>query len=204
MQMVSKHSNKAVKNKKLQSDLSLFLVLSLIIIYFSGCSTTRRNNVLSFFFDGVPEPTEELTYYSGDSLNRGDSANSAGMIAPEIVPQFVYHVPVKEKQCDACHDHTTMGKLTMPQPDLCYQCHDNFSEIFRSLHGPVAGGYCTACHDPHMSAADSLLVRTGQSLCLFCHNSTQVLINEVHQDISDTECTICHNPHGGDDRFMLR
>jgi predicted CXXCH cytochrome family protein len=202
--MAVKIINTEIKYKRPKSDLMLLFVILLTIIFVSACSTTRHHNVLSFFFDGVPSPAEEIAFNPGDSLSPGDSTHTTGNVIPAIESQFVYHTPVKEKQCDACHDHNTMGTLILPQPEVCYQCHADFNKVFQSLHGPVAGGYCTACHDPHMSTADSLLLRTGQSLCLYCHNSIQVLSKDVHTDIGDAECTMCHNPHGGDDRYMLR
>ena len=102
-----------------------------------------------------------------------------------------------------CHDENSMSELIMKEPDLCYICHEDFSEIFNSVHGPVSGGYCTSCHDAHMSKEIKLLKRTGQQICLFCHDSGAVFKNEVHEDIDDSECTLCHNPHGGEDRFIL-
>jgi predicted CXXCH cytochrome family protein len=202
--MVFKKSNTLIKNKRSKSDHLLPLVLLLTIMYFAGCTTTRRHHVLSFIFDGVPNPAEELAFHRGDTLSSSDAAHATENNDTIIAVQFVYHAPVKDKQCDACHDHNTMGNLTMPQPEVCYQCHEDFSITLKSLHGPVASGYCTACHDPHMAKEDDLLLRAGQSLCLYCHNSTLVLNNEVHKDIGGANCTECHNPHGGEDRYMLR
>ncbi len=202
--MMINMTNTGKKTGRSISVLVILLSIFLVIPYLTGCSSTRRHHVLNFFFDGVPGPNEDLAFNpASDTLIVADSSDIAGIQNPEV-QLLVYHVPAKEKQCDACHDHNTMGKLTMPQPEVCYQCHDDFSGIFQSLHGPVAGGYCTACHDPHMSAAAKLLIRTGQSLCLHCHQQDQVLSNEVHKEIDNAECTTCHNPHGGDDRYMLR
>jgi predicted CXXCH cytochrome family protein len=97
-----------------------------------------------------------------------------------------------------------MGKLIKNLPELCYQCHEDFSTRFKVLHGPVAGGQCSVCHSPHMSLNADLLVRTGQSQCLHCHESGEIFKTAVHQDNKETNCTECHNPHGGEDRNILR
>ena len=71
------------------------------------------------------------------------------------------------------------------------------------MHGPAAGGYCTECHNPHMSKSKKLLIRNGQDLCLECHAPKSDLSAESHKDIEDSECILCHNPHGGKDRKIL-
>ena len=40
-----------------------FLFMALSLLYFYGCSTTHNYKVLSFFFDGVPNPNKELANY---------------------------------------------------------------------------------------------------------------------------------------------
>ncbi|MFZ4399136.1 MAG: cytochrome c3 family protein [Bacteroidales bacterium] len=115
-----------------------------------------------------------------------------------------FHLPYQDKTCESCHDQNKMGKLNQEMPELCYQCHDNFSYKYKVLHGPVGGGQCTACHSPHSSVNSNLLLRKGQELCLYCHISKQIMETETHRDIGETDCTDCHNPHGGEDRYVLR
>ena len=170
----------------------------IITSLFIACSPEISYKVLSFLFDGVPDPDENEIVAVNDSLSQIDS------IATErvIKPQFVLHPPYKERACTNCHDRSTMGKLLKPQPELCYQCHEDFNETYGFLHGPVAGGYCTACHNPHMAKFEKLLLRQGKQLCLHCHNSARILKNEFHIDLKDTNCIRCHNPHGGENRYM--
>jgi predicted CXXCH cytochrome family protein len=177
--------------------------ITLVIVFF-GCSPVPRHQVLTFFFDGVPEPAGKTTDTPIDSLGKPDPASKIGMLTSVAKPKVNYHEPYKEKQCASCHDQTAMGKFLKPQPMLCYQCHDDFSGKYKVVHGPVGGGYCTACHEPHTSVNTKLLKRLSQQMCLYCHNSSLVLKNEVHADIGDANCTDCHNPHGGDDRTMLK
>ena len=141
-----------------------------------------------------------------DFANSADSTILADSSASPLIPiiaetTFNFHEPYASKECDICHDKTAMGQLTDSQPDLCYMCHSDFTQEFNFLHGPVAGGYCTACHNPHMSKSKSLLIRTGQELCLYCHDSNQIYKNENHEGIEDYNCTECHNPHGGDNKY---
>jgi predicted CXXCH cytochrome family protein len=179
------------------------LMMIIILINLSGCSTTHRYKTLSFFFDGVPNPDKGIAIQSSDSLIRKDTTATAQNSLGKIIPQMYFHPPYKEKECSICHDQTRMGKYTKPQPELCYQCHDDFGTKFKVLHGPVGGGQCVICHSPHQSMNANLLLRQGQAICLYCHNSEQVMAAEQHQDIKDASCMDCHNPHGGDDKFIL-
>lgn len=181
---------------------ALFIIA--LSVYFSGCSSAKHYKVLSFFFDGVPNPAEVAAIHKLDSISRKDSASLANALKVENLPKGSIHPPYQEKDCASCHDQSSMGKFTEMQPMLCYQCHEDFSTKYKALHGPVGGGQCTACHSPHLSENVSLLKRTNQSLCLYCHDQKQVLAFEPHQDIGDTSCTECHNPHGGDDKYILR
>lgn len=183
--------------------LSCLITVILLICLF-GCSSTHRYKTLSFFFDGVPKPDNEIAVHKLDSLTIADSTVIAQNSTPVTKPLINFHPPYKEKECASCHDQSSMGKLNKTQPELCYQCHDDFSTKYKKLHGPVAGGQCTMCHSPHMSKNENLLLRIGQDLCFHCHNSEQILAEEQHKDIQDASCTECHNPHGGDDKNILR
>lgn len=183
--------------------VSIFL-MGLLLIYLSGCSTAHHYKLLTFFFDGVPNPEKVVMVASNDSLGRQDSVALA-LNSPEGKgPRMNYHPPYKDKDCASCHDESKTGNLVKPLPDLCYQCHEDFAKKYRVLHGPVGGGQCTACHSPHLSANATLLTRTAQNLCLYCHESGRVMKSEAHSGIKDVDCTECHNPHGGEDRYVLR
>ena len=176
---------------------------TIIASLFIGCSPEFHYKVLSFFFDGVPDPNKTEITVTNDSLIQIDSTRIKEISGRVLKPQFIIHPPYREKECAGCHDQNSMGKLLLPQPGLCYQCHEDFNETYSLLHGPVAGGYCTSCHSPHMAKLEKLLLRSGQQLCLHCHNSARIFKNEIHEDIEDTNCTECHNPHGGEDRYIL-
>ncbi|MFC1733804.1 cytochrome c3 family protein [candidate division KSB1 bacterium] len=177
------------------------LILIITIAIISACSPKSNYKVLSVFFDGVPNPS------TADSIARIDSINQTIELSLQSIEkaksQFVFHPPYLEKYCASCHDQSYMGQFLETMPGLCYQCHENFGDLYKVMHGPVDAGFCSECHNPHMSKNESLLLRTGQELCLYCHSHADVFKNEVHADIENTDCTECHNPHGGDDRFIF-
>ncbi|MFZ4521378.1 MAG: cytochrome c3 family protein [Bacteroidales bacterium] len=179
-----------------------FLVL-LLMVYVYGCSPVKHHKTLAFFFDGVPSPQANDDFASRDSVKKPDSITGKSL-QKAGKPQPNYHKPYKEKHCDACHDQGTMGKFVIEQPMLCYQCHADFSKKYKVVHGPVAGGFCTLCHEPHSSVNRKLLKRVDQQLCFYCHTADIVLNTKAHANIADTSCTDCHNPHGGNDRTFLK
>jgi len=196
--------DKSIKKKQKGIKMHLLQVLMvLVLLYLSGCSTTNNYKFLSFFFDGVPDPANSATTQVSDSLNNPDSLVLA-LNQVKAAPQMQMHSPYQDKKCNSCHDQNTMGKLIKSMPGLCYQCHEDFNTRYKVVHGPVEGGQCSVCHSPHMSLNADLLLRTGQSQCLHCHESAGITQNIAHRDINDRSCTECHNPHGGDDRNFLR
>jgi predicted CXXCH cytochrome family protein len=179
------------------------IILLLVFFVLVACSSKRSIRVISFFFDGIPVKDSALVV--NNSQSNTDTSNT-DILRPDPIDSysgFTVHYPYKEKDCFSCHDEKSKSELILPQPELCYTCHEDFSTKYKYVHGPVASGYCTICHNSHMSKEKKLLIRTGQQICLFCHESAPLFKSETHKDILDTECTLCHNPHGGEDRFVL-
>lgn len=180
--------------------------ISLIIstLYLFSCNPQTKYDVLHYVFDGVPNPEVE------DSLALVDSLKLIASTNPEIMAfnleskTMNFHPPYQEKQCDMCHSMSSFGKLAQEQPDLCYNCHVSFSDKYDFVHGPVEGGFCSACHDPHKSEEENLLINKGQDICFKCHEKELIIEKETHEGIEETFCTECHNPHGGEDRFIFR
>ncbi|WP_289053996.1 cytochrome c3 family protein [Carboxylicivirga marina] len=167
-----------------------------------GCSPENKYKVLSTFFDGVPVPTTGVIKRV-DTVH-GPSYNELFLNQKRLENmELKRHAPYDAKECNMCHIPNSMGKLIMEQPNLCYQCHENYNDRYKYIHGPVAAGYCNSCHDPHQSRLNNLNTRDGQDLCMYCHIEKDVFGNENHSDIVDFHCTECHNPHGGEERFMF-
>ena len=179
-------------------------LMGLVIVLLSQCSPYAGKNMLNFLFDGVPETDTvqakltDLEGTSTDSLGRPEV-----LLALEKPNRFV-HYPYEEGECASCHNELSLGTMLEAQPGLCYICHEDLSTVYSYLHGPVAGGYCTSCHDPHISESGKLLRMTGDDLCLFCHSKESVSKNEMHLDLEGMLCMDCHNPHGGEDKYLFQ
>lgn len=184
-------------------NIASVLLIILAMGLLDQCAPRTGRSLLTIFFDGVPvADSAEMDPVGADSLLT-DSVGHVVEAAAEREDAMLAHYPYEERECAACHDQRSLGDMVEPEPGLCYVCHEDFGDAYAYLHGPVAGGYCTACHDPHMSENEKLLRHTGEQLCLYCHQSEDVLQNEMHQDLEGMACTDCHNPHGGEDRFIF-
>jgi predicted CXXCH cytochrome family protein len=161
----------------------------------SGCSATKRYRVLSFFFDGVPEPGKAAS----DPVARDPRKRNAA--TPVTVRKFWEHGPYAAKLCDACHSRAT-NRLLMSADKLCLKCH-TLDLRERYVHGPVAAGACRVCHEPHRSFYPFLLVAEPKDLCITCHDQKTMPKWEAHKG-RDRQCTKCHDAHGSDYEFLLR
>lgn len=182
----------------LKKIISLFFISG--IAFLEGCSPSGRYKVLSFFFDGVPNPTaisEQPVQAAADTTLNQISAREGA------IPEIFSHTPYKEKKCESCHSKNSSNELIKTLPGLCISCHRDFESKYKVLHGPVASGYCLECHTPHTSGNAGLLIRKGQNLCLNCHNSKAIFKNKIHEGTGKRNCGECHNPHGGEDQFLL-
>ena len=93
------------------------------------------------------------------------------------------------------------------QLEACQQCHD-LSDALKAdhPHQPVVSGECTACHNPHVSRFDSLLLDQPGPLCGQCHTDVAEELERpvVHQPVAEGRCAQCHQPHGNDRSGLLR
>ena len=182
--------------------IGVFTMVGIILL--SQCSPYAGKSVLHVFFDGVPEAD---TTQAINEKREGVPADSSDYVEGALAsaePEGMIHYPYEERECASCHDEQSLGSMVETQPGLCYICHEDLAERYTYLHGPVAGGYCTACHDPHRSENEKLLRMTGEELCFHCHEAERVLGNEMHADLDGMLCTDCHNPHGGEDKFIFQ
>lgn len=181
------------------------LGLSTIILVFGvvllSCTPQKRYSVLSFFFDGVPDPEG----YINDSTNGFDERKTTSFnlaITSENRNITYFHVPYKEQQCNECHSDINFTELKSDMPSLCYQCHTNYSEKYVDLHGPVEGGFCTSCHNPHKANQKSFLRKNINDICYQCHDKDLITSLDYHSVVEGFTCVECHDPHGGGSMFL--
>jgi predicted CXXCH cytochrome family protein len=163
-----------------------------------SCQEQRDYKVLSFFFDGVPDP-------NAPPPAQATAVRFSAARPLELTPSRAYqHKPFALGQCSQCHqaDRKQLNKLS--SVDLCVKCHTNTTHEFAVMHGPVAQSLCLWCHDPHESDQPHLLKSVGSDLCLQCHDRELLPPqNPAHQ--SETAvCLDCHLGHGGRDHDLLR
>lgn len=184
--------------------ISYIISLCLATMLIFSCSPKIGRNLLSFLFDGVPPTTQDSLSAAGHLPDLALSVSLPAMPGDSLRDNTCYHYPYKENYCASCHDENSKSEMIMPEPDLCYACHEDYSTVYTVVHGPAAGGYCTSCHHPHMSEEPKLLLRKGTTLCLYCHDSGLIARNPAHDEATIMNCTDCHNPHGGSDRYLIR
>ena len=172
---------------------------ALCILVLANCNPDSRRRVLSTFFDGVPPAAADSIMAAGIIPADSNMAVAAVTSPQPVVTVRNLHAPFRERSCTGCHERAFSNSLKTPTPQLCYGCHEDFRQEFAFLHGPVAGGYCTQCHNPHQSSNPKLLVMKEDQLCFHCHQPADVYQNEEHEEIEPSECLDCHNPHGGQD-----
>ena len=142
-----------------------------------NCST--KDKLLHFFFDGVPGPDGKPAPEEGeDSQQEYDpetqhprkdlqQPSDLGMKQPAPKPMSV-HPPYSQGECSRCHE--SGPQLKVPQPSLCFQCHENFLDRVKFKHTAAESGQCATCHNPHESQNEKLLQHLGRAMCLECHD----------------------------------
>ena len=175
-----------------------------------SCKPRLSYSVLSFFFDGVPVPeaeTEVKKTVQGDSVEQlvlFDSPIRAYRASSVTTVELTQHPDYQKKACEKCHEIDHSYRLKDRQPQLCYQCHTPFESKYNKLHGPVAAGFCLACHEPHTSKSKALAKLPLRQICLHCHDAGDMNKNEAHQKANAGNCIQCHDAHGGDTSDFLK
>ncbi len=169
-----------------------------------ACSSSRtRHDVLSFFFDGVPDPNAEVMAGGGGEDERLDVVEE---------PQPSFHQPVVDSRCNACHGDGTGiegrrsfrgGSWDAVQKawEACDTCHSDPEEVRPEslviadeayLHGPVALRDCQRCHHAHQSRYPSLLrTERAETICVTCHAGFGLR----EGGMAAMDCSECHDPH---------
>lgn len=158
-----------------------------------GCASEKqRFQVLSFFFDGVPNP--DAPKVDANSTRRTTSSGR----------QVFLHQPYMDNKCDACHQNTAdIFAKAQVRRDVCFDCHADVFSKHKVLHGPVANSLCLQCHSPHQSTQDHLLKSPAPAVCTQCHDPAQLSAMPPEHLNPKADCLSCHSGHGGDDRAFL-
>jgi predicted CXXCH cytochrome family protein len=134
---------------------------------------------------------------------------------PSIPKEMSYrlyrsHGIVTKNDCKFCHENAPVSyRIDDDNSLLCNKCHST-KKKGRHVHGPVAVGSCTTCHDPHGQTNPFLLVKTGEDLCFQCHTAADALKHLLVQGAGDKSflrekgCGFCHDPHNAEKKFLLR
>lgn len=166
-----------------------------------ACTAQSRYRVLSFFFDGVPEPGS-----AGKPSRIGEMEEGSRELRPARERGRIMHAhpPYEDGLCRECHnpDNGLLHKTV--EGGLCQMCHPDVPSEVGFLHGPVAINDCLECHDPHQTEHRPLLRAAPGVICFRCHKRTDLTEGGHHEEVEGVVCTECHHPHGGDDRFFLR
>jgi len=189
-------------NKNIRYILCKSLLFSFIFFLLTGCSSSNNYQTLSFFFDGVPNPTLNKGY-KDTTKTETESFKVRNLKMDKETEKYI-HKGYKKNECGSCHNVDHAYRLIERQPKLCYKCHNSFKDQYKYLHGPVAAGYCTACHHPHQSSNKHLLIIEIEKLCVHCHEPGDVSKNPSHKDLGNVNCVSCHNSHGGETFDMLK
>lgn len=173
-----------------------------------GCNEQRRYEVLSFFFDGVPQPggtsADQQEYIEGPwgiRLRADDpraeelrarfaarelSGGAAAGRDEQPTVEFL-HTPYEDRLCNGCH--VVAESFAIPTSDIetCRDCHAQHVKFEPTdwVHGPVASGQCMTCHEPHKSRYRGLLVNRQPDLCFECHDAQGTLQQPYHAQILD-------------------
>ena len=128
----------------------------------------------------------------------------------EILAVSVPHPPAAD-DCLTCHsfdrsEGQTTVELMETGAALCLACHDDYAGAAEGAvavpHAPVIDD-CAACHDPHGTEFDALLVAAPGGICLECHDAEDT--DEQHPiPVSRADCRSCHEAHGSENPHMLR
>lgn len=176
---------------------TIVLTVLMAAALLAGCEPNTRYKVLSFFFDGVPNP-EDIK--AAEMKKKADEERKAR--GGTGVKTAYKHGPYAAKMCEGCHVKGGSNRLVAPLDQLCYTCHQFITDK-KWVHGPFAAGDCTVCHDPHSSKYKFLLTSEPARLCFNCHDEKAITESEMHKG-TDMQCVSCHDPHLSDQQYMLK
>lgn len=173
------------------------LILGSILIL-AGCGTPRgRYRVLSYFFDGVPNPDAPKVV---KTINL--TSVDLGKPAVAVVSR---HKPFVEGKCDSCHRSDSGMMIEFADAYKgCAKCHSTVAFKYPRMHGPVATAACQWCHTPHESYEPALLKGPAIKVCTQCHDQQLLGPKPAQHTDGSTSCITCHHGHGGPEAYFLK
>lgn len=174
--------------------LGWFVLGGILILIQPSCNSQKNYKVLSFFFDGVPDPNAPI-------VAEGSELDATGN-APKMLA--IVHKPYAEGKCNECHagDTSRFESFQRLQSDVCMKCHATVINQYPVMHGPVSAGECLLCHNPHESSVKGMLNDDAPAVCTQCHVSEFLPQDREHQDTT-RNCLNCHVAHGGEKHGLL-
>ncbi len=138
----------------------------------------------------------------GKNVIRVVAGKNSASVAVVVEAKGAYRYHPEVEKCAGCHDRAERGYgLPGANETICYRCHDR-QDTKRNVHGPLGGGECTACHDPHGSGNAALTTARHEALCVSCHD--QESSAEHFRRSRAKACTACHEPHSSDKQFLQK
>ena len=185
------------------------IILGLLLTFAVSCTPAKKHEFLTFFFDGVP-PLYEVNEPSEAEVSDVNAQDEDDLEPSK--PVIFIHEPWKN--CgDNCHNRTETKHgfrgagvigLKASAPELCYECHEKFKDLEGWVHGPVATGACTYCHNPHKSKHKYLLKEAVPELCYQCHRKDEIDLIADHSKESYMQCNDCHVGHASPIKALLK
>jgi len=185
------------------------ILVALGMALLSSCAESKRHQIMSFIFDGVPP-------MPGSEVDTSGPDDGDGRRRRRSEPVWFIHDPIinydasLERPCARCHQEQAQQSfsgevhLTAPAPQLCYECHDPPTMQLGWVHGPVAAGECVFCHEPHRSVQAFLLKKPQPAMCYQCHDSQAISEIEGHAKPSFSLCLDCHSGHASVAKYLLK
>lgn len=187
-------------------------VASLRVLAGPKIDRSYAQTFVEYKFHGA-KPMEACASCHDPAVAARDVASQTGWCMrchPDVPTKFTRHAGKRAVSCGDCHqinkDLTVAVPRSHADANPCYGCHqDKIGEFAQEyIHGPVAGGACTICHDPHGGDFASTLNQPAVLLCLSCHEDQLARKAEVpHQPFENGQCVDCHDPHSTRNRWVL-
>jgi len=138
-------------------------------------------------------------------------ANCHTAVAHQFQQRSNHPMMTGNLNCVSCH-----GFLGETEPQLghgpaanCYSCHPDQSGPYLFEHEATSsfspeGEGCVACHTPHGSVNDRLLVQQDDNLCRQCHGIPAGHLTAHEGGFRGIACVDCHSDfHGSYDNLYL-